>query len=496
MELSELDYHFKDLFENTNDLIHFVQLDGTIEITNSAWLKTLEYSENEVIGKSIFDFIDPECVEDYRTIRQSSITESTLQDIKTVFITKSGKSVNLEGQVACAFKNGVPVLTRGVFKNTTYQKKTEKRLSESEGRAQTFFNNAPDAVVIINHQDIILDWNPKAQKIFGFTTDQVIGKTLAETIIPERYRESHLRGMKKFLETGEGPVLNKTIQITALRSNNEEFFVNLSISSVQIDNDWLFIAFISDITENKKLEEELVNKEFELLQTKLLDEKKGEFLSIASHELKTPLTTVKTYTQMSLMVAGRNNQPVLVEYLHKANSHIDKLTYLINELLDLSKIEVGRLRLSLSKVLFNEYVHDIIKSLKDITPQTIQFEECPSCYVNIDKVRLEQVITNLVSNASKYSPGLDHIDIRCISTSENVIVSVQDHGIGIAEDKLQKIFDRFYRVKEMPTGFSGLGIGLYVASEIVKLHGGKIWAESEINKGSVFSFSLPLIKAD
>lgn len=494
MELTELDFHFKDLFENTNDLIHFVQIDGTIDLINSAWLKTLEYSDNEVIGKSIYDFIHPECIDEYKAKRQTAINEKTFQEIRTVFITRSGKPINLEGQVACALKNGVPVFTRGVFKNITYQKKTEKRLSISESRAQTFFNNAPDAVVVINQHDIILDWNPKAEETFGFTPEEVIGKTLAETIIPERYKEAHLRGMQHFLKTGEGPVLNKTIQITALRRNREEFFVNLSISSVKIDNDWLFIAFISDITDSKKLEEELFKKEAELLQTKLLDEKKDEFLNIASHELKTPLTTVKAYTQMGLAVAGKSNLPVLVDYLKKANNHIDKLTYLINELLDVSKVESGKLELSLTRVKFNEYVHEVINSLKNITAQKIQFTGCPLCYVNIDKIRLEQVLTNLVSNASKYSPGHDSITVRCSCTDSSVTVSVQDYGIGIAEDKLQKIFGRFYRIEEIAAGFSGLGIGLYIASEIIKMHNGEIWGESELGSGSVFSFRLPVMQ--
>jgi PAS domain S-box-containing protein len=494
MELSDLDFHFKDLFENTNDLIHFVRMDGTIKLINSAWLRTLEYTEEEVVGKSIYDFIDRECIEDYRIKRQAVIDEKIFRDIKTVFLSKSGKLVNLEGQIGCALKDDVPVYTRGVFKNITHQSKTERRLRASEGRAQTFFNNAPDAVVIMNQDDIILDWNPKAEQIFGFKAEEVVGKTLAETIVPERYRHAHLQGMRRFLDTGEARVLNRTVQITALKSSGEEFFINLSISGVTVNNDWLFIAFIADITESKKLEEELIKKEAELMHTKILDEKKDEFLSIASHELKTPLTTVKAYTQMGLTVAAKNNLPVLVEYLKKANNHIDKLTYLINELLDVSKIESGKLELSLSKVRFNEYVTEIINTLEHITPQRIKFTGCPGCYVHIDKVRMEQVITNLVSNASKYSPGQDGINIRCECKESNLIMSVQDFGIGIAGDKLQKIFGRFYRVEEIATGFSGLGIGLHIAAEIIKRHGGKIWGESTIGEGSVFSFSLPVLE--
>jgi PAS domain S-box-containing protein len=496
MELTDLDIHFKDLFENTNDLIHFVRLDGIIYLVNSAWLTTLEYSDDEVLGKSIYDYIAPECVDEYKALRQISINERTFQDIKTVFITRSGKHINLEGQVACTLKNGAPVFTRGVFKNNTYQLKTEKRLNASEGRVETFFNSAPNAVVIINEHDIILDWNPKAEEIFGFKTYEVVGNTLADTIIPERYRKAHLRGMQRFLNSGIGPVLNKTLRVEALRKDGTEFFVNLNISSVKVDNSWLFVAFVSDISESKKLEEELLKKEAELLQTKRLEEKKDEFLSIASHELKTPLTTVKAYTQIGLSVAEKNNLPVLAEYLRKADWHIDKLTYLINELLDISKIQAGKLELTFTRTQFNEYLWDIINSLKHITSQKLHFTDCAPCYVKIDKVRLEQVITNIVSNASKYSPGQNTIEIRCMCTNKNVTVSVQDYGIGIAEDKLNKIFGRFYRVEEIATGFSGLGIGLYIAAEIIKRHDGKIWGKSVLGKGSTFSFTLPVMPDD
>ncbi|HEY0668735.1 MAG TPA: ATP-binding protein, partial [Sphingobacteriaceae bacterium] len=116
-------------------------------------------------------------------------------------------------------------------------------------------------------------------------------------------------------------------------------------------------------------------------------------------------------------------------------------------------------------------------------------------YVNMDKVRLEQVITNVVSNASKYSPGQNTISINCTCSDNNMLVSVQDYGIGIAKDKLHKIFGRFYRVEEIATGFSGLGIGLYIAAEIVQRHGGKIWAESEPGQGSKFSFTVPIVQA-
>ena len=130
----------------------------------------------------------------------------------------------------------------------------------------------PDAVIVIDEYQKILEWNPKAEAIFGFTADEVIGSPLSETIIPHKYREAHKKGMAHFLQSGEGPVLNKTIDITALHKKGHEFYINLSISNVKMDGQWLFIAFLSDITERKKTEETLIYQEAELLQAKLLDQ--------------------------------------------------------------------------------------------------------------------------------------------------------------------------------------------------------------------------------
>ena len=146
-----------------------------------------------------------------------------------------------------------------------------KTIRQSEKRLKTFFQSGPDAVIVINENQQILEWNPKAEIIFGFTANEVIGKPLSETIIPHQYRDAHIRGMSHFLKTGEGPVLNKTIEITALHKKGHEFYVNLSVSNVKMGDEWIFIAFLSDITERKKTEEALIHKEAELLQAKLIE---------------------------------------------------------------------------------------------------------------------------------------------------------------------------------------------------------------------------------
>ena len=488
------DNHFKDLFENTSDLIHYLTIEGKIELVNPAWLKTLDYELSEVIGRSIYDFIHAPCIKEYKEKRTIAIENNTAVEVTTTLITKHGEEVVGEGQIGYAYNNDQPGYTRCVFKNITARKVAERKIENSEKRLKTFFQSGPDAVVVINEHQQILEWNPKAEIIFGYTALEVIGKPLSETIIPPQYREAHKKGMLHFLKTGEGPVLNKTIEITALHKKGHEFYINLSISSVKMEGEWVFIAFLSDISERKKTEEVLIHKEAQLLQAKLLEEKKDEFISIASHELKTPLTTIKAYAQLALSISKDEEHTTIQPFLAKIDQYAGKLNFLLNELLDVSRIHAGKLIFSQTEVEISSFLPEILNSMQQITQDhKIILEKNESAKVKLDTLRLEQVITNIISNAAKYSPGKDSIIVNSVKKDDAVIISIKDFGIGIPQIMINKIFDRFYRVDEVSKKFSGMGIGLFISAEIIKQHGGKIWAESNEDEGSTFYFSLPIM---
>ncbi len=487
------DIHFKDLFNNTSDLIHFLNIDGTIELVNPAWLKTLGYQKEDVEGRSIYEFIHKPCIEEYLEARSKAISTKEAGELVTTFMTKANQEVVVEGQINCFDTNDKVIYTRGVFKNITARKKAEKELENSEKRLKTFFQSGPDAVIVINQQQEILEWNPKAESIFGYTAAEVIGGSLSSTIIPHQYREAHKRGMAHFLKTGEGPVLNKTIEITALHKDGHEFYINLSISNVKLEGEWIFIAFLSDITDRKKTEDTLIRKEAELMQAKLLEEKKDEFISIASHELKTPLTIIKSYTQLALTQSSDECPGDVQNCLIKVDQFAGKLNYLINELLDVSRIHGGKLSLNKTEIEMDIFLTEVLNSMQQIIPNhKIIIEKNEPARVNVDALRLEQVIANIISNAAKYSPGKEKIIIASVKKDNNIIVSFTDNGIGIPPENTNKIFDRFYRVDEASKHFSGLGIGLFISSEIIKQHNGNIWVESKEGKGSAFYFSLPL----
>ncbi|MEO7049680.1 MAG: ATP-binding protein, partial [Ferruginibacter sp.] len=220
---------------------------------------------------------------------------------------------------------------------------------------------------------------------------------------------------------------------------------------------------------------------------------KDEFLSVASHELKTPLTSLKGFTQILEMQFQASDNADAATLLQKMDQQINKLNRLIIDLLDVNKIENGQLRYNTESFNFNVLVVDVVEVLqRTTTTQTIQTHLDDPVIVNADRNRIEQVISNLIANAIKYSPGRDTVIVSTQTTTEEVIFFVQDFGIGVPEVHISHIFDRFYRVPgKNRESYPGLGIGLFIAAEIISRHHGVINVDSQEGKGSIFSFSIP-----
>ncbi|TSD67079.1 PAS domain S-box protein [Inquilinus sp. KBS0705] len=226
-------------------------------------------------------------------------------------------------------------------------------------------------------------------------------------------------------------------------------------------------------------------------QQKTNENKKDEFISIASHELKTPLTTIKAFFQLSKREA--DIQSKLRPFVDKADRQLDRLGRLIEDLLDVSKINAGKMIYNKEDFNFDQLLADTVESIQQTT-NTHRIELQTHCRITYrgDQHRIEQVLINLLNNAIKYSPDADKVVLRCELENQNLIISVQDFGIGIPEEHLKGLFDRFYRVDNSSARFQGLGLGLFISNEIVKRHGGSLWIESQPDKGSTFYFLLPL----
>lgn len=219
-------------------------------------------------------------------------------------------------------------------------------------------------------------------------------------------------------------------------------------------------------------------------------EKKDEFIGVASHELKTPLTSLKGYVQL----IGQTELPEPVKlYIEKANSSLNKLQHLINDLLDVSKIKAGRLKFDTTIFDLSELIKQCIENCRYIYPSHKLTEELEqNIMINGNEERLEQVLMNLINNAVKYSNGNKEIIVRAEKDNSTATVSIIDFGIGLSSEDQEKIFDRFFRVENNEAYIPGLGMGLYISSGIVKEHNGTLSVKSRLKEGSVFSFSLPL----
>jgi len=236
-----------------------------------------------------------------------------------------------------------------------------------------------------------------------------------------------------------------------------------------------FVLSLIDVTERRELEF-----------------RKDEFISIASHELKTPLTSIKAYNQILEKIIKEIGDRRAKLYIERTGRYIDELSSLITDLLDVSKIQSGKLQFNLSRFDFDELVENSAEEAQ-LTANRHAIVVSGKIRQKIvgDRHRLQQVMNNLLNNAVKYSPGKDKVIIRVGKTDRFVKVAIKDYGIGIPKIKQKKIFERFYRVDTTAQHFSGLGIGLYISAEIVRRHGGKIWVVSKQGYGSTFYFTLP-----
>jgi len=220
------------------------------------------------------------------------------------------------------------------------------------------------------------------------------------------------------------------------------------------------------------------------------ESRKDEFISVASHELKTPLSSIKGYNQLMLRKAS---DPVIKGYLERTAAQLFRLEKLISDLLDVSKINAGKMHLNIEKFMFSTMLAEAVASMQEIyhTHKIIINDNTETVY-NGDQFRIEQVIQNFVSNAVKYSPRADRVILSCNVEDGNIVLSVTDFGLGIKTEDLHKLFERYYRADNTKQKFDGLGLGLFISADIIKRHGGTFWIESKIGEGSVFSFKLPL----
>lgn len=354
-----------------------------------------------------------------------------------------------------------------------------ERETDEKKRLQAVIQQLPVGVVITDHNGTIVQANKRSEEILG--TKIPIGFT---------FGEKHLVNPKyngKVIPTSQSPLVQavtagKSIvgkEYSVNRKDGKEVHILVNSSPIHNKAQKVIAAalIIIDITEQKNMEE-----------------RKDDFVNMASHELKTPLTSMKLYIDSLSRTVQKNKDKKSSRILNNIKKQTERLQTLVNDLLDVSRLQTGKLMFNKEKFNLSALIEESLEVLHGSTNnQQIIFTKKPGLQVYADKFRIYQVITNIITNAIKYSPEGKTITVKVYKEKNKAVVLVQDQGIGIQKDEQKRIFERLYQVSDTnQKTFPGFGMGLFISKEIVKRHQGKIWVESEKGKGSTFYFTLPL----
>ena len=379
-----------------------------------------------------------------------------------------------------------------VAQDITERKRAEMARRDNERQMRLIIDSAHTAFIAINSKGSITEWNPRAEKIFGWSRHEAVGNMVAELIIPSEFREAHGEGLAHFLETGEEAVLNKMLELRARHRNGNEFPVELSISPLNIGGEFFFNAFLQDITERKRAEEELRRSRD---AAEAANQAKSEFLANMSHEIRTPLHGILSFARFGTDKALTAEPQKLLDYFEKIDISGQRLLVLLSDILDLAKMESGSLQYEFKPA----NLHAVLRSVQNefdslLTDRNISndyAEPDSELRLTLDENRIAQVMRNLLSNAAKFSPDGGTIRIDVNEDDEGVRVSIRDHGIGVPADELETVFDKFVQSSKTRTGAGGTGLGLSICREIVEAHQGRIWCENHPEGGAVFHVVLP-----
>ncbi|MCX5722720.1 MAG: PAS domain S-box protein [Nitrospirae bacterium] len=386
----------------------------------------------------------------------------------------------------------------------------ESALRENEARTRQMIDTALDAVITMNAEGLIVEWNRQAEVLFGWSRQEAVGRNLATTIIPEAYRAAHEEGLKQYVEMGQDAVLNKLLEVTAVHRDGRVFPVEVAIAPLRLEGGLTFSAFLRDISARKQAEKSLTayaqelektNQDLDiaLAQAKAATEAKSTFLATMSHEIRTPMNGVIGMTGLLLETGLTQEQQGYAETVRTSGEH---LLTIINDILDFSKIEAGKLTLEIIDFDLRHAMEECLDlfseqaSAKGINLVCLFHAEVPTA-LRGDPGRIRQIVTNLIGNAIKFTKQGDvvlHVSL-VEERGEQVQVrfEVADSGIGIAPDTCANLFQSFSQADaSMARKYGGTGLGLAISRRLVEMMEGTIGVESKPGEGSRFWFAVSL----
>lgn len=472
---------FGAIVEASDDAIISRTIEGKIIIWNAAATHLFGYEENEIVGQKISLLIPAERLSENAMIIDSIKRGEKVVHFETIRIAKDGSEKNVSLTILPALDEQGKIIGASQIVRDIAMKKIA---DEKQATLAAIVSSSDDAIISKTLDGIITSWNRAATQMFGYPEKEAIGRHISLIIPSDRLAEETM--IIQNVRSGNKVDHFETVRIAKDGTNRD---ISLTVSPIK--NSAGEIIGASKVARDISLRIE-AEKQRKLFIDRLqdLNEYKDEFMVMASHELKTPLTVISANLQvLKQMIEGDQNEPIVEKVIQK----VFRMSELISNLLDVSKIQAGKLELNRSTFDLGHLVQDVVSNLQETTKcHKIHFTNVNGhLSLNADYERIEHVMTNLLGNAIKYSPDEGNISVEAVRKENEIHVRVTDEGIGIPKEDILNVFERFYRVRGSASSFSGSGIGLYLSAEIVKKHGGKIWAESELGKGTSLYFTIP-----
>lgn len=473
-KIEESEEKFRTLIEKSTDAIQMVTPKGQISYTSESIKNVLGFTPEELQGKDVTPYLHPEDLPYF----MSKVQELLKHPQKPITIQyrvrhKDGSWAWLETIGVNHLKTPNIHALVGTFRNITEERKQQTALKTITSRYQKLFNSSLMGIFVPDFNGVIHEANDVFLKMMGYTKkDLKEGKVHWDKMTPDEYKELDKKKVDELLKTGEATPWEKVY----LRKDGTPVQVLVGVVVIEESSN-MGLAFALDISERKRLERQ-----------------KDDFLAIASHELKTPVTSIKAYTQALESMFRRKNDTITADKLSKMDAQVDKLSNLIHDLLDVTKIHAGRLQFHRIHFPSNELVEETVEEVqRTTTNHHIKTKLDRSVMIYGDRERIGQVLLNFLTNAIKYSPQANVVKVATKVTDTHILFAVRDYGVGIPKEKQDKVFDQFFRV-EGPKNetYPGLGLGLYISKEIIMREKGTFGVKSIEGKGSTFTFSLPL----
>lgn len=394
----------------------------------------------------------------------------------------------------------------------------EHKINSPMESLNALFEYATEGIIISTKEGQIVKANPSSERLFGYEKDELIGKII-EDLVPMRYKHKHEGDRTSYTKKPHARSMGKNMDLFAKRKDGSEFPVEISLSYYSKNNELLVIAFIIDITERKKHEENIkklnlnlekkVEQRTKVLQEALielesskeqlsialekekeLNDMKSRFVTMASHEFRTPLSTI--LSSISLVNSYNKSDEKITKHVARIKSAVTNMTLILNDFLSAEKLEEGKVFIRLEDFDIEHLATEVVNEINGIlkTGQVVNFIFTGNKVVHFDKQMIRNIFLNLLSNAIKFSPENKSIVLKLDTIEGGTVIQISDQGIGIPLEEQDHLFERFYRAKNV-TNIQGTGLGLNIVAKYVENMRGRIEFKSALNEGTTFIITLP-----